>query len=82
MHNKPQKPSLWFWISLAVGVLAISQCTMESNRTKERDKEKLEAWQNSPEYAFRFCITTVAGAQGTASPEQIEACRKSTKDVK
>lgn len=78
----PQKKSPWFWIFLIVSVLAISQCAMEDTRAKRQSEAELKTWQDSPEAAFRFCITTVAGASGTASPAQIEACRPITKESK
>lgn len=81
-HFQSQRKSPWFWIMLIVTVLAASQCTMEDTKAKRAAEAEQKAWQDSPEAAFRFCITTVAGANGTASPAQIEACRPTTKESK
>jgi hypothetical protein len=42
------------------------------------EAEELRAWQSSPEYAFRFCLTTVTGIDGTATPDQIKACKEAS----
>lgn len=80
MPPEQKKSSPWLWLFLIVVVCATSQCTIEDNRLKaakeEREAADLKNWQDSPEFAFRFCITTVAGEHGTATPEQIEACNK------
>lgn len=66
----------WLWIFLIVLVTVGSKCTMEESRIKSEKESQDKAWLNSPEYAFRFCITTAAGDKGTATAEQIEACNK------
>lgn len=63
---------------LIAGVLLKGCLDSRAERDKQAaiDQKELAAWIASPEYAFRFCITTVAGANGTATPEQIMACNK------
>lgn len=76
IHISGKKMSPWAWITLIVAILSISQCSMKDSEEKARKAERDAAWMASPEQAFRFCIATVAGNHGTASPEQILACNK------
>ena len=68
--------SPWFWIALIVSVLAIADCSKQGYVEKTRQAELDRAWATSPEQSFRFCISTAAGLNGTATPEQITACNK------
>lgn len=64
------------WIFATVAVIAVSNCSGKVSEEKKQEQKDLAAWQATPEFAFRFCITTVAGENGTATPEQIMACNK------
>lgn len=54
----------------------VTSCIREENAREAKVAEELRQWHSSPEYNFRFCITTAAGQNGTATPEQIAACNK------
>ena len=59
-----------------LGVVALTWVIHNRIVEKNVEADELKTWQASPEYAFRFCITTVAGSNGTVSAEQIAACNK------
>lgn len=66
----------WRWAFAIVAVLAVANCSSKDSDVKKQEQKDLAEWQASPEFSFRFCITTVAGEHGTATPEQIMACNK------
>lgn len=66
----------WPWAFAIVAVASVANCSSKEFDAKKQEQLELKAWQATPEFAFRFCITTVAGEHGTATPEQIMACNK------
>lgn len=74
--TQSNRKSPWFWIFMCVLVLSVTQCAREDSAVKAKEDAELKAWQATPEYNFRFCITTAVGGDGTATPEQIAACNK------
>lgn len=66
----------WPWVFAIVAIISIAQCSGKESEVKKQEQKDLASWQATPEFAFRFCITTVAGENGTATPEQIMACNK------
>lgn len=65
---------VWFMVFGLSGLVV--SCVHEDREQKRVEAQELKDWQNSPEHAFRFCITTAVGMNGTATPEQIHACNK------
>ncbi|ABY62903.1 hypothetical protein ST201phi2-1p070 [Pseudomonas phage 201phi2-1] len=76
MRFLERKPNVWMWIFLIVLVMSATQCTIKTEESKVAQAKLEDDWNNSPEKAFRFCLVTVAGESGTATPEQINACNK------
>lgn len=75
-----QKTSPWAYLVLILVILFVGKCTLDreagARKMAELKVAEQKEWNNSPEYRFRFCLTTAAGESGTASAEQIEACNK------